>query len=267
MFGLSKEEKAINNGFKQLDYLNAVIREREEQASLLPDLTDKIALLKLEHVELAEYDSLAKAKIELEEQIKQKRKELEAITNELSSLGEIVSIESARKKLEEEKEALTYYRKSLVNPKDIIIVAYTVPNIDDIAIDAFVFQKYEDYHNKDGYPKRGAVYNSLGGGRTIGFTPDFTEPLYSNYPVFNAEPKQFVTFEEACLALGLDLYLKEKVSTLEIHEVLQSFKSGFYFYGKTNITIDEFMEMIRLEKKEYDGNLKLERLLEKGETK
>ena len=84
--------------------------------------------------------------------------------------------------------------------------------------------------------------------------------------VYNAFIKRYITLEEACLAVGSNLYLKEKVSAIEIDELLKHFKAGFYFYGKTNITLDEFMDMVKNGERKYDGNIKLSRLLEKGET-
>ena len=43
------------------------------------------------------------------------------------------------------------------------------------------------------------------------------------------------------------------------------FRSGFYFYGKTDITLDEFMEMIKNERQDL-GSKPLQKLLEKGKT-
>lgn len=276
MFGHNKK---VNDKISQIDALNKIISSRKNEIKNLENIIARLRATIDEIIHqtpgIEEVDASQSYILKLREDIKALEKELEEKMLELDKkmqltgiVDELFDIGEERKKLEEEKQILCTYTKQGYNPSKIIICAYKVPGIDDIAIDAFIYKSETSYSSKTNENRTGSLYTSLGGGRTIGFSADYKSSLFNIYkPVFNAEPIQFVTFEEACLAIGSDLYLRDKVTSLEIHSLLQQFRSGFYFYGKTNITIDEFLKMLKSGKIEYDGEKELDSLIQKGETR
>ncbi len=268
----SNHQKKVEERFNQLKLLNEAIASRNNEIILLDTeinhLKAIVGAFKNNHPGLSEKEAALNELQEIKKEIAKAKIELAKLKAEHSSLNDIINIEEEKTKLQEELANLQEQKTEIeYHPRDIIIAAYTVPNIDDIAIDAFIFDKKIKYNDKDtNYRCTGAVYKSLGGGRIIGFSSEFGNSLSdTSEPTFNAYPKKFVTFEEACLAIGSDLYLKETVTAQEIHKILMYFRSGFYFYGKTNITLDEFMEMIKTERQDI-GSKPLELLLEKGKT-
>lgn len=260
MFG---HKKIVEEKENQIGELNKVILERKNKIKVLEgtieSLNRTIDEITRKNPSIEEAVRLRTYASKLKEEIRDLEEELEAMKQSVGIAYELADIDAERKKLEGERQALFNYQKSSYKPSEIIICAYAVPNINDIAIDAFVFKARG---------VMGVLYTSLGGGRTMKFTPDFQDYLVDNYRgTINAFPKQFVTFEEACLAIGSDLYLREQVSALEIHNLLQQFRSGFYFYGKTNLTADEFLKMLKRGTIEYDGSIELDSLEQKGETR
>ncbi len=266
----SNHQKKVEERFKQLKTLNDAIDERNSNIASLDNEINRLKTIlstfKSEHPGLSEVDAALKELENITSQITTAKIELAKIKEEHDLIGDIIAIKTQKSALEEELASLQK-QKTDYDPEDVIIVAYTVPNIDDVAIDAFVFKETSKYDNSYGNECTGKVYQSLGGGRTIGIDATYDGYLSNDrLPKYNAVPKKFVTFEEACLAIGSDLYLKDKVTAKEIHDILMYFRSGFYFYGKTDITLDEFMEMIKTERKDL-ANKPLQKLLEKGKTK
>lgn len=264
MFG---HQKRVERMLEQLEALNKLVVSRKEELDDYENKLQEIFKLYpgLQEVEaMEEYVSSLKEKSALlESKVETYDKKIEEYKSVIGTLETEIDIIHEREKLEEEKRALQDYKRTSLLPKNILIVAYTVPNINDIAIDAFILDGRTRYYSKKKQEyANGTIYKSLGGGREIGFNSDYSDCLSGS---FNAFPKQFVTFEEACLALNSDLYLRESVSAMEVHELLQSFKAGFYFYGKTDLTVDEFMSMVKQGKREYDGAKPLTQLLEKKE--
>ncbi len=263
MFGYKKE---IKRKLEKMEELDSYIEEKYQKLNTLELREQEITVIINRALEqfpgiddvlsFRTYIESLKEEIEsLEIEIKAKEKMLKQVSKKLKAAGDILSIEEEKRKIEKEKLYLQAYKKNMYSPGDVIIAAYKVPNIDDIAIDAFVFEENDEDDIR--------IYLPLSeDGRVITMYDGLHRESRDYHKV--AILKQFVTFEEACLSLGSDLYLRDKVSAQEINEILKLVRSGFVFIGENNISMEEFMKIL-LSGKAPEAPIR--RLLEKGEPK
>ena len=200
-------KKNIQERFAQIEALNNEIHDKTNKSQ---DLDREIQRLETiltnlinNHPGLEEVAALGVELENLKKELAETKLELSKIKGKYVALKSIEDINAEKAKLTTELNKLkSHVAGKKYYPKDIIIVAYIVPNINDIAIDAFIFDKDFNYTELI-YPCSGKSYQSLGGGRTIGFDYNFRGTIYNeSIAKYNAIPKRFITFEEACLALG-----------------------------------------------------------------
>lgn len=239
-------QRRVDRRFKQLEALNNLIDERNDRVNAataeLEELEARIAEIKAlypgkteeealkEHFELLKRESNS-----LETKIAVKKEELDGILDKLKIALQLDEIVLERRTLEKEKSALVQFKNSFIKVDDIIFAWYYLSDETSIAVSAFSYLQDTIYDDSDEDVKcKGLLYKSISGNRIIGFTRTLKDTLYdddyddedyeknSDEKLYmNTTAEVWITFTDACIAIGSDVYLNGAVSVSEINHVLK----------------------------------------------
>lgn len=247
-----KEEYNFSHIKVQNEFIDQNDKRISEQEEYLRELEKSIERVKIEHPDVAENIALWRSNNELRFYLQQVQIELDTKEKQLDMIGQAkeeqleASLKETKLKLlkleqdiaaaKQQRESETFFKLS-----ELYICAYTVANINDVAVGVFFPDDIQFAGNI-----RNILLKSIDGSRKISTNADFSKNEYYYSKQKNADLKQCISFAEACQSIGrIDLLTKKQVSVQEIYEVLYQMQGGFYFLGKTDITLNELLELMK----------------------
>lgn len=254
-------QRRVDRRFKQLEALNNLIDDRKDRVNAanaeLEELEARIAeikalyLGKTEEEALKEHFELLKRESDsLETKIASKKEELDGVLDKLKIALQLDEIVLERRTLEKEKSALVQLKNSFIKVDDIIFAWYYLSDETSIAVSAFVYSEKAIYNNSEtGKKFVGSIFKSITGNRIIGFDRTFdtclrtTEDDKDDGIILNTRPRVWLTFTDACLAIGSDIYLNGVVNVSEINNVLK------VYLEKYNVVENDDEELVITRKK------------------
>lgn len=213
-------EKRVQRKFEQLDALNGDINKN---TIMLNQLLDQIDIITARYPELTEMEALTKFFQELKSDIAIKEQRLAELNQEIAIKETLKSLAEVRYELEEEQARLKRIRSTSYEPAKVLIVTYySEENKHTSFTNAFIPESKLKFTDNSGYSHEYQVYVNLSGDRRIAISSKsyYTGQTNNENKPINAIPTSYYTLTEACQQVNSSIYLKERVSAQDLHDLL-----------------------------------------------
>ncbi len=227
------------------------------------DIADEIPALVEKKV------SLSKENDQLEQRIYSKKEELEALNQEIERLQKVVGSYRSLEELEARKKMLLDEKTKKFATSKLIIAVYNRKGAKEFLLDVFAYNGQITY-------LRGLVlaseYQSLSGSLlAVLKDKDFVSTLSGkvvqpdNKKIYNAEIKDWISFEEVCKILNIPLYLENEVTYEEIMEILNKLNLIYNHLTKYSyLPDDEYVTISKILKNvSFNNDYKDKKLIHK----